>query len=1337
MSRNSGIAAGLRLLVAPGARIALACVVTVAGVAWSAPGAAAQSSVKPVAVAVSGRAVATRPAGPTAPTHPKAAARHARAAHSTAVARHARAGVEPLIVGGVVNGGFETGTLTGWTSAGLTSVQTATVHSGTYAAAVGPNPSHADSSVSQTFTEPTGTDILSFWYDMTVCTYHSLGTADDWATATLVNNTTTTTTTPLAKICVSSASGWTQVSVPTIAGDSYTLTLTNHAGTIGDATNTFFDDAETTGLTIAKSANVASVLPGGTVTYTVTATNSGQTAYTGAAFSDSLSGVLTDGVYNNDASATAGTVAYSSPNLTWTGNLAVGAVATVTYSITVNNPAGGANVITDAVSSSTPGNNCPTPGSLGFLMSASDGPAIGTGLIYFTDGTTEPYTLNSSDWTNNTVVGSEVVAVNTTTQNQQGNTSVTKTANIFSVAIPLTPGEAVSYVVLPALGTLTGSAPALHVFAIGGVSASSLAASFNDVGITNVTATAAGNYDGNGDSFSETALTTAGAAPGATVTSSGFAFAFPNVAAGTSDNVVANGQTVTMTASTAQCIVTDTVLVPGLTIAKSANVSAVNAGGTVQYTITATNSGQTALTGAAFSDSLAGVLDDAVYNNNASATAGTVAYSSPNLTWTGSLAVGAVATITYSITVNNPDTGNGSLSDVVSSSTPGSNCPSGSNLLGFLLSASYGPASGTAVIHYTDGTTQSFTLTSPDWYSTTGPTGGAVAASTVYQNQVNNTTGPRSSEIFSESVALTQGKTPAYVVLPALGTLVSGTAALHIFAIGGVSSSSIASSYNNVGITNYTATAAGNFDGNGTSFSEQALTTVGAAPGAIITSGGVPFTFPNVAAGSSDNVVANGQTITLTGPTAQCAVTGLLVSGLTIVKSAGVSSTTPGSVVHYTVTVTDSGQTAYTGAAFSDSLTGVLDDATYNNNAAATTGTVAYTSPNLTWTGNLAIGAVATITYSVTANNPDLGSTDMIDTITSSTPGNNCVAPGTIGFLFSASNGPITGTGQIYFTDGTSQSYTLTSPDWFNTTPPTGGALAASAAYQNRSGNTTYAHTANIFSEAITLTAGKTVSYLVLPAGGALAAAIPALHVFAIGGVSSSSLASTYNDEGITYDTSTSPGNYDGGNSATFSEQALAAAGAASGSTVTSSGLTFTFPTVTSGINDNTVAEGQTVYLAPADVSCTAAVTDVVSPVLSITVPSTVSLGSATPGSTLSAQLGPVTVLDQRGLSNAHWTATVSTTSFTTGGASGPETITAPNVSYWSGPATSTTGAATTTPGQTSAAAAQALSASRTAFTSASGNGFTIAAWNPTLVVTIPAGAVVGTYTATVTHSVA
>ena len=83
-------------------------------------------------------------------------------------------------------------------------------------------------------------------------------------------------------------------------------------------------------------------------------------------------------------------------------------------------------------------------------------------------------------------------------------------------------------------------------------------------------------------------------------------------------------------------------------------------------------------------------------------------------------------------------------------------------------------------------------------------------------------------------------------------------------------------------------------------------------------------------------------------------ITQVLIPALTITKTAAASTTTPGSTVSYTITVTDTGPTPYTAASITDPLSGVLDDATYNNNAAATSGTVSYASPVITWTGDLA-----------------------------------------------------------------------------------------------------------------------------------------------------------------------------------------------------------------------------------------------------------------------------------------------------------------------------------------------------------------------------------------------
>jgi hypothetical protein len=140
---------------------------------------------------------------------------------------------------------------------------------------------------------------------------------------------------------------------------------------------------------------------------------------------------------------------------------------------------------------------------------------------------------------------------------------------------------------------------------------------------------------------------------------------------------------------------------------------------------------------------------------------------------------------------------------------------------------------------------------------------------------------------------------------------------------------------------------------------------------------------------------------------------------------------------------------------------------------------------------------------------------------------------------------------------------------------------------------------------------------------------------------------------------------------------------------------------------------------------------------LAISVPSSTSLGSAAPSGSISAQLGTVQVTDARFITSDAWTATVSATSFTTGGGTGPETIATTSVKYWSGNFTSKTGLGTFTPGQLTASNAVVLSASRTAFTHTFGNLTSTASWTPTLVIAVPATAVAGTYSGTVTHSVA
>ncbi len=107
-------------------------------------------------------------------------------------------------------------------------------------------------------------------------------------------------------------------------------------------------------------------------------------------------------------------------------------------------------------------------------------------------------------------------------------------------------------------------------------------------------------------------------------------------------------------------------------------------GQVIGYTLTITNTGHGPLcTGTAVTESFAQMLDDdAAYNGNAAAVgtgtgAGTLSYAAPTLTWTGDLPVGASVTITFSVTVNNPDTGDKQVITTAASAAAGSTCPPG------------------------------------------------------------------------------------------------------------------------------------------------------------------------------------------------------------------------------------------------------------------------------------------------------------------------------------------------------------------------------------------------------------------------------------------------------------------------------------------------------------------------------------------------------------------------------------------------------------------------------------------------------------------------------------
>jgi len=110
--------------------------------------------------------------------------------------------------------------------------------------------------------------------------------------------------------------------------------------------------------------------------------------------------------------------------------------------------------------------------------------------------------------------------------------------------------------------------------------------------------------------------------------------------------------------------------------------------------------------------------------------------------------------------------------------------------------------------------------------------------------------------------------------------------------------------FNNIGITDETNPTPGNFDGDGNSYSAQALAAGDPAsladpkvtPGTTISTNGATFTWPNVPSGTADNVAGGGVTVKLSGQGSKLAFLG---------AEAGFVSDTV--TVHYTDGTTSTG----------------------------------------------------------------------------------------------------------------------------------------------------------------------------------------------------------------------------------------------------------------------------------------------------------------------------------------------------------------------------------------------------------------------------------------------
>ena len=113
----------------------------------------------------------------------------------------------------------------------------------------------------------------------------------------------------------------------------------------------------------------------------------------------------------------------------------------------------------------------------------------------------------------------------------------------------------------------------------------------------------------------------------------------------------------------------------------------------------------------------------------------------------------------------------------------------------------------------------------------------------------------------------------------------------------------LADTFDNVGISDDANPSAGDFDGAGYSFSAQALATAGLTPGGTAQHDGIGFTWPSAAAGTNDNVAADGQAIAVSGSGNTLAFVGSSNSGSP--SGPGTIVYTDGSTAKFSLTLDD------------------------------------------------------------------------------------------------------------------------------------------------------------------------------------------------------------------------------------------------------------------------------------------------------------------------------------------------------------------------------------------------------------------------------------------------
>ncbi len=745
-------------------------------------------------------------------------------------------------------------------------------------------------------------------------------------------------------------------------------------------------------LKVTKTADKTDVVPGDKITYTVTAQNTGKIDYTAAApasFTDDLSAVLDDATYNNDAT---GGATYTAPTLSWSGALAAGATATITYSVTVNDPVTGDTRLQNTVV---------TPPGIGGDCELDSGNPACTVIL-----PTQSYIVKK--------VASE--------------TEVTEGGTV-TYTVTVTNNGAQDY---------TAAAPASFT--------DDLSRVLDDATIT--------SGPDNGATITGNTLTWSGPlTAGQTIA---ITYTVTVNTPDTGDKVMTNTVRPRTPGGACDpagdC--TTTTDIGSFSVSKSSSPQGeVHPGGTVTYTVTVTNTGTTNFTAAnpaSFTDDLSAVLDDATYNNDAPSG---VTYAAPILSWRGALVVGATRKITYTVTVNDPDAGNHKLDNGVVPGTGGScvtgECTTSSPVQSYTVAKASSAAAGP--VHPGDTVTYTVTVTNTGAADYTAAAPAKVIddlskvlddATYVAGSATNGAVVSGNTLTWSGPLAVGAVQTIAYQVLAGPPGTGDGTLANTVTGDsdsgGGCEPTGSCTTTNplqalrvtktadktdvvpgdkvtftitleNTGQVDYTAAAPASFTDDlsavlddatynndatgGATYAAPVLSWSGALDAGATTTVTYSVTVNDPITGDSrlTNTVVTppGGDCPTGNDNAACTVT--IPSGsYTVTKEASKATVTPGGTITYTVTVKNTGKVDYTAAkpaSFRDDLTNVLDDAVYNGDASGGATAIGNT---LNWSGPLAAGQTVKVTYSVTVNKPDTGNFHLANAVTPNAPGGSC-----------------------------------------------------------------------------------------------------------------------------------------------------------------------------------------------------------------------------------------------------------------------------------------------------------------------------------------------------------